>query len=90
MARLSIAAWLSRLAAGEVLRAYRVHRVAYGDAYLVRRRYLGDGTIYELTGTGPDADDGTERSAGRWTDLEAERQRLKSAGWDVGSESRSR
>lgn len=90
MAPLSIGAWLSRLVAGEVLRAYRVHRVAHGDAYLVRRRYLGDGTILELTGAGLEVDDDEERPVGRWTDIAAERLRLKSAGWDVGDEARPR
>ena len=47
MACLSIAAWLSPLAAREVLRA---HRVAHSDAFLVRRRYLRDEVIFALRG----------------------------------------
>lgn len=86
MARPTIAAWLSRVAAGEVLRAYRLLRVAHGDAILVRRRYLRNGAIVEMQGVSVDEEDAVEHSVGRWTDLDAERARLRAAGWDLSGD----
>ena len=83
MARPTIAAWLSRLAAGEVLRAYRLLRVAHGDAVLVRRRYLRNGAIVEMHGASVDEDDAAEHSVGRWTDLNTERRRSRAEGWEL-------
>ena len=90
VARPTIAAWLSRVAAGEVLRAYRLLRVAHGDAVLVRRRYLRNGAIVEMQGASVDEDDAAEHSVGRWIDLDAERARLRAAGWDTSDDRRRR
>ena len=83
VARPTIAAWLSRIAAGELLRAYRLLRVAHGDAVLVRRRYLRNGAIVEMQGASVDEDDAAEHSVGRWTDLDTERRRLRAGGWEL-------
>jgi len=79
----TVASWLARLMSREAMRAYQVRRVAHADNYLVRRRYLTDGRILEHAGTGPAAEDGAERLVGSWTDLDAERRRLKADGWEL-------
>lgn len=89
VARPTIAAWLSRVAAGEVLRAYRLLRIAHGDAVLVRRRYLRNGAIVEMHGVSADEEAGSEHSVGRWSDLGAERVRLRAAGWAVSGDPRA-
>ncbi len=59
-------------------------RLAHGDRHVVTRVYLSDGRVEERTNPGvPDDDDLPWSPAGRYSDLDAERERLSRAGWSI-------
>lgn len=75
---------MSALFRREVLRASVTRRLAHGDRHVVTRAYLSDGTVEERTNRGvPDDDDLPWAPAGKYEDLEAERQRLSRDGWVI-------
>ncbi len=75
----------------ELLRAYVTRTVAHGDRHVVTRAYLSDGTIDEQVNPGvADPDDVPWAPAGRYDDLDAERERLVREGWSIEPEVASR
>lgn len=75
---------MSALFRREVLRASVTRRLAHGDREVVTRVYLSDGTVEERTNPGiPDDDDLPWSPAGKYNDLDAERDRLRRDGWAI-------
>lgn len=71
----------------ELMRASITKRVAHGDRYVVTRAYLSDGRVEQRTNPGvPHDDDLPWSPAGRYRDLDAERERLTRAGWSIEEE----
>lgn len=69
------------------MRAHVTRRLAHGDRHVVTRVYMSDGTVEERTNPGvPEDDDLPWSPAGKYDDLDAERERLTRDGWAIGAD----
>jgi hypothetical protein len=66
-----------------VLRAHQLRSVGPGQRWLVELELTSDGRIHQRINEGTPEPAKSWTAVGRWTDLEAERQRLVADGWEL-------
>lgn len=66
-----------------VLRAHQLRSIGPGQRWLVEREWLADGRVMQRINEGKPILENDWREAARWTDLAAERERLRAEGWEL-------
>ncbi len=66
-----------------VLRAHQLRSIGPGQRWLVEREWLDDGRVMQRINEGRPVMENDWREAARWSDLDAERERLRNAGWEI-------
>ena len=66
-----------------VLRAHQLRSVGPGQRWLVEREWLSDGRVMQRINEGRPVVENEWSETGRWSDLDIERARLGSEGWQL-------
>ena len=66
-----------------VLRAHQLRSIGPGQRWLVEREWLADGRVMQRINEGRPIMENDWRETARWTDLDAERARLRAEGWEL-------
>ncbi len=66
-----------------LLRATIVLRTAFGERQLVERELRSDHRVMQRVNSGVPIDEGSWQEVGHFTDLDAERLRLRAEGWET-------
>jgi len=68
-----------------LLRAHQLRSIGAGQRWLVEREWLADGRVMQRINEGKPVLENEWRETGRWSDLDAERERLRAEGWETDS-----
>jgi hypothetical protein len=66
-----------------VLRAHQLRSVGPGQRWLVEREWLSDGRVMQRIDEGKPVLEKDWRETARWSDLDAERAKLRADGWEI-------
>lgn len=66
-----------------VLRAHQLRSVGPGQRWLVEREWLSDGRVMQRINEGTPVTEDDWREVARWTDVAAERERLRAERWEI-------
>ena len=66
-----------------VLRAHQLRSIGPGQRWLVEREWLDDGRVMQRVNEGRPVVENEWREADRWSDLDAERMRLRTEGREI-------
>ena len=68
-----------------LLRAHQLRSIGPGQRWLMEREWLADGRVMQRINEGKPVLESEWREARRWSDLDAERERLRAEGWEIDS-----
>ena len=66
-----------------VLRAHQLRSIGPGQKWLVEREWLADGRVMQRINEGRPVMENDWGECGRWSDIAAERARLRTEGWEI-------
>ena len=66
-----------------LLRAHQLRSVGPGQRWLVEREWLSDHRVMQRINEGRPVPEDEWRETARWSDLDAERARLRDDGWEI-------